>query len=342
MNKILICLFALCLALSSKAQYPISQNLGNANTLINIPPNGAITGIPIVRSFADTTAANLTFIKPYAGALIRVVDTIFMRSNGRWTPVSGAGSGGVPTTIINYITNYVDSSAVTFVTNSGIDSIKIDGYDLIVYYPDTTNVFHLSRYIDSGYLSVDSLEYVLTRSGVPAFTLPTLLKSFAAGDSCISLRDSSNGVTYFYFNQNCGGGGGIVGPYVDSVKVRDDSLQVVYNHTGGNDTTVWRGGGGSGGITLPQLTDSLNGRIDKFGIQDNLGLQDRFVDMQKHYFSVDNSSSMDMTSRDASNNYANINTDATVLGKPIVYIGVGGSAGNIQELQIQLQLTQTY
>jgi hypothetical protein len=42
---------------------------------------------------------------------------------------------------------------------------------------------------------------------------------------------------------------------------------------------------GSGGITVPQLTDSLNARVLRFGIQDNLGLQDRSMDMQN--FSLD-------------------------------------------------------
>ena len=43
---------------------------------------------------------------------------------------------------------------------------------------------------------------------------------------------------------------------------------------------------GGGGITLPQLTDSLNARKRDFGIEDNLGLQNRSMDMQGHSLAI--------------------------------------------------------
>lgn len=155
--------------------------ISNCYTLQNVTGDTSIAGIDSVKVVGD----QLCQYQMGVATCYTVSSTIINES-----------------TIINYITN----NAITNVYGSGIDSVKFDGYTICVYYPDTTNCYNLYQYVDSGYLSLDSLDYVLTRGGVPAFTLPTLLKSFAAGDSCISLRDSSNGVTYLYFNQNCGGG----------------------------------------------------------------------------------------------------------------------------------------
>lgn len=69
MKKIFL-LVVLFFCLKSFAQYPISQGLGSANTIVRIPTPGAITGGLININFTDTTAANLTNIKFYAGAMI--------------------------------------------------------------------------------------------------------------------------------------------------------------------------------------------------------------------------------------------------------------------------------
>lgn len=53
-----------------RAQFNITQNLGSPNTLVKNPNYGGLQGGLIPFTFADTTAANLTNLKYYAGAYI--------------------------------------------------------------------------------------------------------------------------------------------------------------------------------------------------------------------------------------------------------------------------------
>lgn len=84
MNKIVSILLLLLVTFSVKAQYPLTQKLGASNTKVEVPPPGAVSGNIIMGSFADTTTANLTPLDFYNGAIIRVGDLLYMRSNGRW------------------------------------------------------------------------------------------------------------------------------------------------------------------------------------------------------------------------------------------------------------------
>lgn len=165
---------------------------------------GADSGLVLTYSFPDTSAANVGYIKTIPGTFIRTGNQIWYRNETATQWVEFTSGDNITQNIINYI----DSSTVTIINGSGIDSVKFDGYSICVYYPDTVNCFPLWKYIDSGYLSVDSNFYVFTRNGVPVFSLPTLVKTFSPGDNCIIITDSSNGVTYISLNPFCSGSGG--------------------------------------------------------------------------------------------------------------------------------------
>lgn len=96
MKKILLAIsFLISTAICFGQGYPITQNLGSANTKITIPPNGAISGILIVNNFADTTAANVSC--PCAainGSIIRTGDSLHIRYNSEWVLVGTGGGGG--------------------------------------------------------------------------------------------------------------------------------------------------------------------------------------------------------------------------------------------------------
>jgi len=70
MKKILISLICLLVAFVGRAQFNITQNLGSPNTLVKNPNYGGLQGGLIPFTFEDTTAANLTNLKYYAGAYI--------------------------------------------------------------------------------------------------------------------------------------------------------------------------------------------------------------------------------------------------------------------------------
>lgn len=96
MNKILILIFFILCAFSVKSQiipYPVPQKLGNTNTLLN-QDTGSVKGGHILLSFIDTAAANrASHISFYDGQVIRVGDSMYMRSKNKWV-LAGNGIGG--------------------------------------------------------------------------------------------------------------------------------------------------------------------------------------------------------------------------------------------------------
>lgn len=56
-------------AFVGRAQFNITQNLGSPNTLVKNPNYGGLQGGLIPFTFEDTTAANLTNLKYYAGLI---------------------------------------------------------------------------------------------------------------------------------------------------------------------------------------------------------------------------------------------------------------------------------
>lgn len=70
MKRILSVIVFVLSAFISKAQFPITQNLGSSSTLVQVPANGGLRASLINRTFTDTTAANITAIKYYPFAMI--------------------------------------------------------------------------------------------------------------------------------------------------------------------------------------------------------------------------------------------------------------------------------
>jgi len=91
-----------------RAQFNITQNLGSPNTLVKNPNYGGLQGGLIPFTFADTTAANLTNLKYYAGAYIYTTSprATWWRDAAvsTWVqvlPGGGSGSLGAWTTTLN-------------------------------------------------------------------------------------------------------------------------------------------------------------------------------------------------------------------------------------------------
>lgn len=113
MRKIFL-LICLIISLRGLSQgYPLTQNLGSSTTRVQVPANGAMNALFINRTFVDTTSANTSNIKYYAGAQIYTTsDSVFWIRNllaSRWLPVGGGSSGG--------------SSSITNIYNNSITNI---------------------------------------------------------------------------------------------------------------------------------------------------------------------------------------------------------------------------
>jgi len=105
MKKLLTILF-ISLSLAGFCQYPITQNLGSASTLLQVPANGGLRAGLITISFADTIAANLTNIKFYDGAIIKTTSPIVAMwyrnlATTQWIQILPSGSGGLTAWLVN-------------------------------------------------------------------------------------------------------------------------------------------------------------------------------------------------------------------------------------------------
>ena len=98
MKKIYLSFIFLFSVLFSFSQtYPVNQYIGAPNTLVTSKGGFKVDSSLILPYFADTSNANISpYIKNYPGALIRVVDSIFMRNNTAtaWIKFSSGGGGG--------------------------------------------------------------------------------------------------------------------------------------------------------------------------------------------------------------------------------------------------------
>lgn len=114
-KKFLVFLFLVFSFLSGYSQFPATQFMGNPNTLVKSKGAfGSDSGYVYIYSFSDTLAANSGYLKNIAGITIRVVDTLFQRSNNlqKWVRV-GTGSGA---------TIAEPSNQIVFGSGSGITS----------------------------------------------------------------------------------------------------------------------------------------------------------------------------------------------------------------------------
>jgi len=95
--KSLICSLVFILMISgSYAQWPVTQSLGNANTLVNVPPNGGLKANLVNRTYSDTTSANLGNSDFYGGAMIYTSDCscLWFRDSARtkWVQILPSGA----------------------------------------------------------------------------------------------------------------------------------------------------------------------------------------------------------------------------------------------------------
>jgi len=95
MKKLFILISLLIFGKIAFSQYPVTQNIGNSNTLVQVPANGGFRANIINRNHTDTTAANLTPIGYYNGAQIYTTSdsTLWWRYNGKWIRMAGARGG---------------------------------------------------------------------------------------------------------------------------------------------------------------------------------------------------------------------------------------------------------
>jgi Head domain of trimeric autotransporter adhesin len=150
MKKILIFLILICLFGICQAQYTTIRNYSSATTLENAA--GGLKGGLITNTFVDTIAANNNAIKFYDGAIIRVADSLFMRSLGGWVKInkSGAGTGTVQSVGLTMPSAFtVSNSPVTSIGTIGVvangtTSQYIRGNGTLQTFPtipSTTNLF---------------------------------------------------------------------------------------------------------------------------------------------------------------------------------------------------------
>jgi hypothetical protein len=86
----------------SQTTYPVNQYIGAPATLVTAKGGLKADSSLILPVFSDTAKANIsTFIKNYAGTLIRVGDNIYVRSNdvSKWLLIGGGGGSGTVTSI---------------------------------------------------------------------------------------------------------------------------------------------------------------------------------------------------------------------------------------------------
>ena len=87
MKKLIILLSFLIVAKFSFGQdWPITQNIGSANTKVQVPGNGGFLASLINRNYLDTTAANLTPIRLYPGGQIFTTSdsSFWLRRYNQW------------------------------------------------------------------------------------------------------------------------------------------------------------------------------------------------------------------------------------------------------------------
>lgn len=104
MKKLLILFIAVLLSQVSFGQYNIIQNIGSPSTLVQVPANGGLKALFVNRPFNDTTEANATNIKYYAGAQIftQSDSLIWVRGTGatKWIQLVSNSTGGGSDTLV--------------------------------------------------------------------------------------------------------------------------------------------------------------------------------------------------------------------------------------------------
>jgi len=98
MKKYILSIFLILICYFGFGQWPITQNLGSGNTLVQVPANGGLRANLINRSYADTTSANLGYSDSYPGSLIFTTDiqAMWLRNAAAdgWIQIMPSGGTG--------------------------------------------------------------------------------------------------------------------------------------------------------------------------------------------------------------------------------------------------------
>lgn len=145
MKKILILSTLLILTNFVYAQFPNQSGQSNSSTEVYYKGGlGFDSGLHYRYSYADTTSANLGFIKNIPGFAIRIGDDIWVRNNAatKWLKQANAGSAGSVTSVA---TGYgLSGGTITTTGTLIVDSATLSNYylrrkDSTVYYPYQSN-----------------------------------------------------------------------------------------------------------------------------------------------------------------------------------------------------------
>jgi hypothetical protein len=135
--KHLLFLIALltCSAISfSQGTYPVTQNMGAPSTLVLAKGGLKADSSLIIPSFSDTSKANISaYLNKYAGSLIRVQDSLYMRSAAlnKWINISAGGGGGGGSQNLQQVTDIGNATTndifVEFTPSWVISALLTDG-----------------------------------------------------------------------------------------------------------------------------------------------------------------------------------------------------------------------
>lgn len=129
--RLIIAFFLCVLATAGYAQFPASQQTGAPKTIIrNKGGAAADSGTVLSINFADTTQANLGFLKGVPNIVIVANDTLWRRNNAatQWVKVGAGGGGGSTVDSFFYQLRQLNDTTVLFDRGDGVvDTLAISG-----------------------------------------------------------------------------------------------------------------------------------------------------------------------------------------------------------------------
>jgi hypothetical protein len=199
-NIFLFLVLFFCVATGYAQQYPVNQTLGAPTTLVTSRGGFKADSSFILPAYSDTNKANANpYVKNYAGSLIKVGNTIYVRSTdlSQWILV-GSGGGTTPTlqqvtdagsTTTNTITvQNVGASTTAKLQNNGVEVEDVGGYK--------------ANYLSNGFQSIYQITgnyYNLIGVGPHSYNNQTLLIPQTGGVLTTrvngTLADSSGNIT---------------------------------------------------------------------------------------------------------------------------------------------------
>jgi len=210
MKKSIVSIFLILICYIGYGQWPITQNLGSANTLVQVPANGGLRANLINRSYADTTAANLGYSDAYPGSLIFTTDiqAMWLRNAAAdgWIQIMpSGGSGGSRPWLIGgqggLFTSPVDPQYIGVTTSQGFGILTNNVARLTI---SSAGAWGLGAGLDYG-----TSGYVLTSNGsgsaptwqaAGAGATPTWQQTLTAGSTLTGANTITMGGNDFTFS----------------------------------------------------------------------------------------------------------------------------------------------